>query len=303
MQQRLVAVGGQGDVSFSLLSLPPPGLEMDADGYIHGVPTQRGVFDLAVQATDGTQTATRTIPLTVAEPGRLTLVAASLPEAILQQEYNYQLAVLGSVPTATVSFSTMEPLPDGVSLTSSGRLVGVPTRVGSWTFAVTAREGSGPAASQDSAVFRLAVVADPGFGVTPSSIPEAIRGEEYEAFLDVRMGVAPFVWRVVGPTLPRGLLWEVDMSPDGRSRLKFSGTPEETGLVTALVTVEDSQGRRVEQPIAVRVVDPPVPVNPNPPDEGCGCRQTRSEGTGAAWALLALPLWWLARRRRRGMHP
>ena len=79
VEQHIVVVGGMGNVTFTLTSTPPPGLMLEPDGYLHGTPDTRGVFDVAVKATDSVTSMSRTIPLTVAEAGRLTLVAAILP--------------------------------------------------------------------------------------------------------------------------------------------------------------------------------------------------------------------------------
>ncbi|MFO0724226.1 MAG: putative Ig domain-containing protein [Myxococcota bacterium] len=315
--QRIVAVNANGTATFSLTTAAPPGLSFESDGLLHGVPRQRGVFDVAVSATDGTNTATRTIPFTVVEPGRLSLVAAVLPDGVLEEDYRYQLQVLGQSDTASVTFQLGpdEILPDGLALTSAGQLVGVPTRVGRWRFAVTAVEAPANATSaRDSANFSLEVTSNVGFGITPSSLPVAIVGTPYDSALDARGGNPPFTWRlIIQGNLPRGMRYEVEDAAGGRARMRFLGTPEAVptgdvdtgGLVSFMVTVEDAVGRKASQPLAIRVEQPPPSPTPEPKSGGCSCAASESEpgSTLLGVALLALLGWSLrskpVRSRRR----
>lgn len=295
-QQHIVALGGDGDVMFNLKSVPPPGLELETDGYLHGVPLQEGEYDLEIEATDGTTTVERLIRITVAEPGRLTLVAAVLPDAQLEDEYAYQLRVIGKAPTSTVAFSTGGPLPPGLTLTQAGRLVGIPQKVGSWIFNVLAVEGQG--VSQDTANFRLTVVADAGFGVTPSTLPIGQVQEPYKAVIEAREGRPPFTWRVLGPSLPRGLSYEI--TDDEREKLMFRGVPEVEAFVTILVTVTDGDGRFAEQPMSLLIETPEAPPPP-PVEEGCGCSSAPMGRSTDAWPLIVVGLLGFVRRRRG--HP
>lgn len=304
--QRLRVVNATGTVTFSLLGDAPPGLMLEDDGYLHGIPVQRGVFDVGVSATDGTSTATRTIVLTVVEPGRLSLIAALLPEAIIEEEYRYQLQAVGKTDTATLTFrlGAEDVLPDGLALTDSGLIVGVPQRLGTWRFAVTVSEGGGPAAPQDTANFTLTVVSNAGFGITPSSLPIATVGEPYDATLEARGGTAPFTWRlVIDGQLPRGLRFEVQ-DAGGREKLRFLGTPEAIpedrgGATPFVVTVEDVLGRQAMAPMALRVVEPPAPPPPPVEEGGCSCSATPS-GTRSSLAGLGLLLMALFFARRWG---
>ncbi len=248
-QQHIVAVGGASEVHFTLKSIPPPGLELDADGYLHGVSLQAGDYDLDLEATDGGQTVQRTLILTVAEPGRLTLVSAVLPDAQLGDEYAVQLRVLGKSATSTVTFDTGGPLPDGLALAPNGRLVGVPQKVGVWLFSVRAIEGTGVTSGSDTANFRLAVLQDEGLGITPSTLPTGIVGEAYSAVMEARAGVPPFTWRVLGQSLPRGMAYAVTMGE--RETLELSGIPEEEAFVTFMVTVTDGDGRYAAQAVSI----------------------------------------------------
>ncbi|MCC7380793.1 MAG: hypothetical protein IT384_03130 [Deltaproteobacteria bacterium] len=311
--QNIASVNVTGTVTYSMLSSAVPGLDFDPRGSFRGVPVQSGVFDVVIEARDEVATATRAIPLTIGELGRLTMVAAVLPDAVLEEEYRFQLQVIGGSGNATITFALppQDAVPDGLALTTSGLIVGVPQRVGQWSFAVEAMEGNTVNGPRDSANFTLAVVGETGFGITPSSLPVAEVAKAYDATLSARGGNPPFVWRLVFPgslSLPRGLRFEV-LDVEGRQQLHFAGTPEvvpmdgdlETGgAVSFLVTVDDAVGRRAELPVAIRVIEPPSVVVPPDPG-GCGCRSTRgTRGASGLAILLALAgIGRFARRSRR----
>jgi MYXO-CTERM domain-containing protein len=303
--QRIRVVNATGTVAFSLTGAAPPGLELDSNGYLHGTPVQRGVFDLPIAARDQTQSATRTIPLTVVEPGRLALIAELLPDAVLEEEYRHQLQVVGGSGTATATFrlGMDDVLPDGLALTESGLIVGTPARIGTWHFAVVASEGTSPSAPEDTANFTLVVKPDASFGITPTSLPVAVLGAPYDAVLDARGGNAPFVWSLIMEgELPRGLRFEIETAAD-RQRMHFKGTPEIIptqggGAVSFVVRVEDVLGRRADQPMAIRVVAPPTQPPP-PPEEGCGCTAVSGDERPGLWISLFGLMFLFARRVRR----
>jgi len=312
MQQHIAALGGQGDVTFSLGNAAPAGIELDADGYLHGVPMRRGTFDLSIVATDGTQTASRTIPLTIAEPGRLSLVAAVLPDAVVEESYQYRLQVLGANPTSSVTFSLVggaETLPAGLALTQDGLIVGSAAEITTRHFAVEVIEGAGATAPRDTANFFMRVVPDAGFGITPSTLPAARIGEVYEAVLEARGGTSPFAWRVNPTTqIPRGLRWEID-SDGGREKVKFLGTPEALpdegedqttgGLATFLIGVEDSVGRATQLSLSIRVLPEATPPPPTVEPSDCSCDSSRSSGYDGSALALGLVLVLFVRRRLR----
>jgi MYXO-CTERM domain-containing protein len=290
-QQHIVAIGGAGPAVLTLTSAAPPGLTLSTDGYLSGIPSSAGDFDVVVEATDGSETVSRMLRLTIAEPGRLTLVSAILPDAELGTDYRYQLRVIGLAPTSTVTYSTMSTLPSGLALTQNGLIAGIPRAAGVTDFAIEVLEPSTQA--KDTAGFRLVVRSDEGFGMTPANLAPGTVGTAYEAFVEAREGVPPFTWAVVGQRLPRGVMWEA--TTEDRSRLRFHGTPEEEALASVLVMLTDAEGRRAEQPMSLLVTVPEAPPPP-PRDDGCGCTGIRrsTDGSILAWLLVVL----VTRRRK-----
>ncbi|MCA9548430.1 MAG: putative Ig domain-containing protein [Myxococcales bacterium] len=296
-RQHIQALGNSGEVTFTVEGNIPTGLTLDEDGYLHGVPVQAGVYELNVVAKDDVTEARRTLRLTVATPGRLTLVASTLPDGRVGENYVYELRVVGGSRTSTVSFSASGPLPPGVVVSTEGRVVGVPQQVGAWVFTVTASEGTGATAAQDSATFRLAVVQDEGFAITPTSVPYATLGEVYETELGTRNGQGSLSWRVAGPSLPRGLSYEV-AEVEGEQKLRFRGTPEEVDTVSVLVTCTDSVGRFTQTPITLEVREKVVEKPPVLEDTGCTCVANSVTGGSGLVSLGLLGLLVLRRRRR-----
>lgn len=320
--QHLVAVGGAGPATFSLgtPSSVPPGLTLDADGLVHGVPTLTGHFDLDITATDGTTTVSRTVAMTVVEPGRFSLIHTSLPDGFVEQFYEFQLRVIGRRPTATVAYSLVSDagnLPDGLALTTLGRITGMPRKVGTWRFAIRAVEGTGTRAPVSVAHFILKVQSMAFFRIMPNTLPNATIGKPYLTALEVTNGTPPFTWRTIGAQrLPPGLITEI-VQKDGRETLRFTGTATAAppaiegvqvgGLVSFLVTVSDSQGLRTQQEYAIRVVEAAAPPPATSASKsGCSCAVTDS-ARAHGWAAGVLPLAALLvlgfagrRARRRG---
>jgi MYXO-CTERM domain-containing protein len=317
--QRIIALGGTGVTMFSLAGLPPPGLTMDSDGFLAGVPGQSGRFDVQVVATDGTETSSRTLTLTVVEPGRLTLVSEVL-EAEVEESYRHPLQALGESDTATLSFSLQAgALPPGLALTENGLIVGVPIGVSQTDFAVEVVEGSGPTAPRDTANYTIIVTSSADFAITPSELQAATVGTPYEATLSARGGTPPLTW-TIGPVIgsfPRGLRYEVDTS-SGRESVKIIGTPEELpagpsasqppvgcacGIATLLVEVRDSAGRQTRRSISLQIglAASTIGTTGTSDSDGCSCAAIDSAQNRESKGLFAglFVIFALILRRRR----
>ncbi len=281
-QQRILAVGARGELSFALRSTPPPGLSLDPDGYLHGSPLQKGVFEMEIEASDGQRTVSRTIPLTVGEPGRLTLVARRLPTGAIGAPYEAHLETFGQLETATVTFSTSDPLPEGLSLTERGVLLGIPQKVETTRFAVVVTESTGPDALSDSAVFEIEIEQERGLEFTADTWPMAIVGEAYRATLSARQGEPPLIWEVLG-ALPLGIDFETIVQGD-QEVLRLDGVPERAELSAFTVRVIDARGRLVEQPMSLWVTEPEASA---PESTGCACVSYGRRG-GTALVLISV---------------
>jgi MYXO-CTERM domain-containing protein len=305
-QQRIIAVGGGGTAAaFTLIAGAPAGITLDSDGFLHGVPETRGTFMLQVSATDGTTTTERTIPITIVEPGRLTLLVGALPGAALGEPYSYSIFAVGATPGSDLFFDFIPGsgvTPPGLSISrSEGVLSGTPVQAGTFTFSVEVIEGLGESAARDTASVTLVVSAPAGaIDITPDTLPDAVIGTEYVATFEARQGVGPYTWTVDNAAeLPEGLMLEV-IAVDGVNKLRLLGTPTKLpdevqvgtntgGVVSFLIKLDDSQGRHAERSVAFRVLAAATNTDEGTDgDGGCGCAAVPSSERGSAWLAGAM---------------
>ncbi len=301
-EQRIVAVGGAGPATFTNTSSLPPGLMLDGDGFLHGVPQTAGDFYVDVEAFDGAVRVQREIPLTVVEPGRLTLIGEQLPDAVNGVVYAHQLVVIGDNPADPPIFSLAAGrIPSGLMLSGQGELSGTPNEGGAFVFNVEVREGSSGA--KDSATFYLSVTAPTGLDIMPGSLPVATLNQAYEVVLTAQGGAGAIEWTLeLADDLPRGLSDET-VEIDGAMKLRIFGTPEELpegGAVGMLVRAVDAEGRSKQAAYALSVIEPVVQTKPD--EGGCGCSAAGPEAGGGIWWLVLAGLGLLLRRGRKGLR-
>jgi MYXO-CTERM domain-containing protein len=311
-EQHVVAVGGTlgATRTFSLISNAPAGLALDRDGFLHGTPLARGVFDVEVQVTDGTHTATRALAMTIVEPGRLSLIVGPLPNAVLDEPYSQRIDIVGQSPTGTITFGLVSgagDLPDGLALNQTGSIDGTPSKAGTWSFVVRVVEGDPSAGVMDMGRFSLTVEAPLTLGLSPSSLPDAMVGVPYDQVVEAHNGTPPYTWSIdLAEPLPDGINEEIAES-NTTKRLHIYGTPKETvapstsgidtgGLTTLLVHVDDSAGRHVDAALSLHVL--PAPKIVVAPKKGCGCSTSDRRSAGRSTLMLLLAGCVMLRRRR-----
>jgi len=126
----------------------PTGLSLNSSGSISGTPSASGTFSFTVQAADSSSTvqkATRafSIAVSAAAAAPLVITTSSLPSGTVSSGYNASLAASGGTSPLQWSLSSGQ-LPAGLTLSSTGAIVGTPTAAGSFTFTVQSKDGSTP---------------------------------------------------------------------------------------------------------------------------------------------------------------
>ena len=144
----LTTSGGTSPYIFSATGLPA-GLTLNTGtGVISGTPTQSGLFNVTITATDATTaanggpfvSASKTVSLAVAAPS-ITVTTASLPGATFGTSYTAP-ALAASGGTSPYTFAAIG-LPTGLTLnTTSGVNSGTPTQSGSFSIAITATDAT-----------------------------------------------------------------------------------------------------------------------------------------------------------------
>jgi hypothetical protein len=135
---QLVATGGDGSYTWTIENgALPTGVVLTAGSALAGTPDGGGDFSFTAQATDGAnRVATRSLSLTVERAP--TIQTGSLPPGEVGEPYTAQLVATGG--TGAYTWSVIDgALPDGLTLSASGAISGVPTTVGSSSTIVIAQ--------------------------------------------------------------------------------------------------------------------------------------------------------------------
>jgi len=229
----LAGSGGTTPYAWSIAAgALPAGLSLDpASGALRGTPASPGSFGVTVRVVDASrpsQSATRTLAITIAEA--LTITTASLPNGSVNSAYSSPVVASGGTTPYVFSIS-QGTLPPGLTLSaSSGVLSGTPTTTGPLAFTVRVTDGSAPpqSATRSYSVF---VNGEGILTITTASLPDAVAGRAYSATLGATGGTTPYAWTLAAGPLPAG----VTLSAGG----VLSGTPTTPGAFTFTVRAND----------------------------------------------------------------
>jgi hypothetical protein len=168
--QTFTQTGGLGTTTFSTTSTLPAGLTLSSAGALAGTPTQGGVFPITVTATDANAcTGSSLYTLTIACP-TIALSPTTLPGGTPGTPFSQTVTASGG--SGSYSYAvTAGTQPPGLSLSGTGTLSGTPTTGGTYSFTVTATDGSLCAGSRVYSV----TIASPATvaSVNPASGPTA----------------------------------------------------------------------------------------------------------------------------------
>jgi len=221
----------------------PTGLTINqATGVLSGTPTAIGTFafSVTVSNTGGPSTA---LPVSIAigpsvGPPQITSTAPTT--ATVGVQYSHQFTATGAA-NITYSISGAQP-PAGITITSAGLLSGIPTAAaGTYTFVVTATNGTQPDATQTVSLVLSAAVAPT---ITSFAPPTGNVNQSY-TYTFGASGTAPIAWDKASGTLPPGL----QLSTAG----VLSGTPTTAGTYTFVARATNSASATSTNPISVTI--------------------------------------------------
>jgi len=232
----------------------PPGLSLSSDGYLTGVPTRAGEFSFYIRQTDlcgpeGEGNAPFVVKVDGAAPPPpppppLVVSAGPLPTAEATLPYAATLSATGGVGSRSWSL-TGGQLPQGLTLSTDGRLTGTPQVGGSYAFNATVAAGSGRAAAD----FTLTVV--PGLAATPvgDTTVEARRSFTFALadLLAVTGGTPPYRFAPVG-----GFSYGIGLDPAGAT---LFGSARRAGSVSLTIRVFDTNGASLDTVLPVAVLE------------------------------------------------
>lgn len=244
--------GFTAGVTFSVASGSlPDGLTMNQDGEITGYPDVIGPGSpVVVRASDGVDpdaTLTVTVPVdnvppTWFTPPPTTATVAAGSSYYVQYATNYN--------PAPVTYSISGDVPPGLSLDQYGELQGTPTTPGTYSFTVTASNGTQPDLTADGTI----VVTGSAPTITGDA-PDTVRGQYYD-YTYTLAGVPTPTTSIVAGALPPG----VNLGTDGH----LTGIPSTPGSYTFTVAADNSVGPRATDQDTIVVAPAILSLTGNP---------------------------------------
>ncbi|MBV8818497.1 MAG: putative Ig domain-containing protein, partial [Acidobacteriaceae bacterium] len=218
----LTASGGTSPYSWQITSGSlPPGLSLGSGAVIQGTPTTAGTYTFTAKVTDsGGQTAMKSLQIIVATA--LTQNPQTLPNGVVGVAYpGATLTATGGTPPYSWSLAGgSNPLPPGLSLSSTGAISGTPTTAGTYNFTAHVTDSGMQAVD---ATYQIVVVNQ--LQITTMSLPGGIVGTAYASTtLTASGGTTPYSWSIMSGSLPPGL----SLSSTG----SITGTPTTAGTYT-----------------------------------------------------------------------
>ncbi|MBQ3403288.1 MAG: leucine-rich repeat domain-containing protein [Synergistaceae bacterium] len=226
---KLAALGGATPYTWSVSNGSlPDGLTLKASsGKITGTATKAGTFTFTVQLKDNTgRTATKDFTLKVTQ----TTVSGTIPATTTRRDsYTGTPQASGGKSPYTWSVSSGK-LPDGLKLNSSnGKITGSPTKAGTFTFTIKAKDANGAAGTK---AYTIKVTQTKVSGTIPATIT---RKASCSWTPKASNGASPYTWSVSSGKLPDGLTLNASTGA-------ITGSPTKAGTFTFTLKAKDSNG-------------------------------------------------------------
>ncbi len=243
--QAITATGGTGPKAFSVtVGALPPGLTLSPAGIVSGRPTAAGTYNFTITATDTVGvTASRAFTVTISATATpLTIVTATLPNAVLNVPgYSQMVTITGGVG-ATIFSASLGALPPGLALSAAGNLGGTPTAAGTYAFTIIATDALGATASRSFVI----IVSPVPLEIATTLLPAAVANlSGYNQMIATTGGTAPIMFSIGGGALPVGLA----LSTTGT----ISGRPTTIGNNAFTVVATDALGISASRALAIAV--------------------------------------------------
>jgi hypothetical protein len=230
---------GKAPVTWAAVSALPGGLSLSSDGVLSGTPTVDGSFAITLRATDALGvTADHAQTLTIYP---VVAVSGNAGNGTTTVSFSYTYSRSGG--NGSYAWSIVSgALPNGLSLNSSGQIVGTPTVAGTFNFTVRATSAGDTADLPDSIV----IAAFPSF---TTSYPRGTRNRAYSGTVAASGGHTPRTFSLVSGSLPPGLSLNTSTGA-------ITGTPTANATYSFTVRMTDALGNIVNRAASIAIAPP-----------------------------------------------
>jgi len=229
----------------------PPGLSLSSDGRVTGTPTQGGVFEFVVKASNPAGSIMKPYSILIGDTP--TITSTTLTNGALGFSYKQTLKYSSAFNAGWGL--TLGNLPPGLTISSAGVISGKPTKTGTYSFTVGC-ENSWKGSENNNGVrtdeirtvyksFTITITQPTPPTITTASLPGGIKGNSYKRTL-AASGSTPITWTRASGSLPPGL----SLSSAG----VISGTPANPGSYTFTVKASNPSNNHTKQ--FTIVIDP-----------------------------------------------
>ena len=245
---QLAAGGGQPPYTWSIVQGNlPVGLTLSSNGLISGTAAQDAAASVTFRVTDAQGlTDVRGFGLNVTtQIPALSITSLDLPNGNVGTPYSLPLTATGGQGTYGWSLS-QGALPDGLTLSASGLIAGIPGKVGTFTVGVLVTDGGTRGSGR-----LLTITIDPALlplSISTPSLPDTDLNIAYKATVTAIGGKPPYSFSVASGALPTGI------TMDGQGVLGGAGTA--AGAYTFSIQVQDSAGTKAAKSFTINVLAP-----------------------------------------------
>ncbi|MEW5925109.1 MAG: dockerin type I repeat-containing protein, partial [Candidatus Zixiibacteriota bacterium] len=153
--QQLISTGGTGEITWTDKNsdLTGTGLSLSATGALTGIPASAGPIEFTALASDQSGSSAEMV-LSLNINDAVAVTTTSLPAAIVDESYSYQLESSGG--TGNITWDDKNNVLDGsgLSLSSDGQITGIPMTISELELAVVAEDLCG---SKDEVTLTLSI--------------------------------------------------------------------------------------------------------------------------------------------------
>jgi hypothetical protein len=182
------------------------------------------------------------------------ITTESITAAITGTPFSFTLTEQGGKKPLvwSVSSTTADQLPDGITLADDGTLTGTPTAPGTKTVKFKLTDAL---TASDEKALALEVTTPSGpLTITTHSLPDGQMDDVYAGTLAATGGLSPYGWQVIAGALPKG----IDLLSNGA----LGGTPTEYGTFHATFRVLDvaTPPDYADAPLAMNIKIAPLKI-------------------------------------------